>query len=89
MIATLTKPQTQIIEIHIVRHGNFYFYSRYVDGNSEIFGEVITQQRASDLITMYQVDEQIEISTRHGKIQFKPDTNKEFSFMAKWVVKNG
>ncbi|MCA9926754.1 MAG: hypothetical protein KC421_30510 [Anaerolineales bacterium] len=70
------------IEVHVVRNGHFYFYSRWRNGMQDVFAEKITRERAQQIVEGS--DEASEVSSR-GEVSFAAD-GADFSFIAKWVI---
>lgn len=69
------------IEVHVVRHGEFYFYNQWRGGVQEVIGERISVDRARQIVESG--DGAAETSSR-GQVQFEPGGGVEFSYLAKF-----
>ena len=68
-----------MITVHIVRQGQFYFQSRWVNGVQDLVNERIRPERARQIIEAAEGDDEADVSV-DGNVTFEPGT-VEFSFI--------
>lgn len=71
-----------MVEVQVVRHGNFYFHNIFRNGERVIFGESITADRARQIVES-STAEGAETTAR-GELSFVAGDQVEFSFTARW-----
>lgn len=71
-----------MVEVHVVRDGNFYFYSRWRNGVQQVLGVKIDVDRAREIVGASQA-ECADTSVR-GALSFVDDCSAKFAFVARW-----
>ena len=62
--------KTQKIEITIIRDGNFYLYSRYIDGKANPVGKVISRDHALEI---FENNKAGNVTRSVGRVDFTQD----------------
>lgn len=71
-----------IVEVHVVRDGYYYFYSRYENGRPVTFAERISPRQAELMVKSCEKSD--DYSTR-GFVMFGTGSDIQFSVIGKWI----
>lgn len=79
MSGSIVTQYKKIIEINLIRHDHFFFYTLRINGRTEINGKPISRERAKEI---FESNQDVKEQYVSGLVNFDPETACQWA----WTV---